>query len=692
MAADFTNMPNLDMVNANQDHFNLKLKGMEGQTVQVLGFDGMDHGFSQDYHFTVNVAIEHAPVMKDFIGTPAQLSMAWDADEVYINGIISAVSHLGKKVDREEINFTISSPLHPLRFNTQSRVFLNKDVVEIVQEVLLGAGLASADFKFNAQGSYPKREFVVQYNESDFDFIQRMFSHHGLFYSFEQTNTQAIMQIYDTVADMPMLPGGGELLYQPITGNARPIEAVHALREHSVLKTDYIRVKDYNYRTPEAGLKTESKSASDIKGFGVDYLHGENFKTLDEGDRIATLRQQAIDCQRITYIAETDCRGLVPGQKFTLVGHPVSELNGEYLVLEVEHHGDQRAGQGYGETNKGKTYNNKARLLRAGIPYRSEPLTAPMAQGIFTAKIETTGGDYAYVDEQGRYHLRMPFDLAETQPGQASHPVRMAQPYTGNKYGMHFPLHAGTEVAVVCTNGDLDRPIILGAVSNPDTPNTVTAPNHSQNVVRTWGGNELAMEDRRGFEKTEMFTRDRKNILTLDANQEGHSIRLATEEGEMEQYAKKTMHFESGDSQTVECGNDREELIKNSQQLMTKNEFIKSHAATDTQLEAGQNILMQAEVEDFNITSAKDALIDVDGNTSIEVHENNLEMQVTNGNTSIEAAKAITIKGDGGGMIHVGQSGGVIEVSTGGDLTVDGKTITVSAPTINVRGNSVGNN
>ncbi len=688
----FNSMPSLDMVRADQDHFNLKVKGLEGQTVQVLGFDGMDHGFSQDYHFTVNVSVQHAPVMKDFVGTPAQLRMAWDADYVYINGIISSVAHLGKKVDTEEVNFTISSPLHPLRFNIQSRVFLNKDVKIIVEEVLLGAGLKSSDFKFKTQESCPKREFVVQYNESDFDFIQRILSHHGLFYSFEQTDTQAIMQIYDSVAEMPMLPGGGELLFQPGTGNARPIESVLALRQHGVLKTDYIRLKDYNYRTPEAALKAESTSNTDIKGKGINYRHGENYKTLDEGDRLATIRQQSIDWQRETFVADTDCRGLVPGIKFTLVGHPVSELNGDYLVIEVEQHGDQRAGQGYGETNKGKTYSNRALLIRAGIPYRMDVLAAPLAHGIFTAKIETTGGDYAYLDDQGRYHLRMPFDLSDVQEGEASHPVRLAQPYTGNKYGMHFPLHAGTEVAVVCTNGDLDRPVILGAVSNPETPNTVSAPNHSQNILRTWGGNELLMEDRRGFEKTELFTRDRKNILTLDANQEGHVVRLATEEGEMEQYAKKTMHLESGDSQTVECGNDREELIKNSQQLMTKNEHIESHSATDTMLEAGQHILMQAEKEDFKMEVAKDMIVDVKGNTSIEVHENNFECQVTNGNTSIQAAKAITFKGDGGGMIHVGQSGGLIEVSTGGDLTVDGKTITVSAPTINVRGNSVGNN
>lgn len=688
----FTNMPNLDMVQANQDHFNLKVKGLEGQTIQVLGFKGMDHGFSHDYCFKVNVMLQHAPLMKEFIGLPAQLRMAWDAGYVYINGLISSVEHLGKKVDSEEVNFAISSPLHPLKYNIQSRVFLNKNVKTIVEEVLLGAGLRASDFKFNTQESYPTRELVVQYNESDFDFIQRMLSHYGLFYCFEQTEKQATLVIYDSVAELPKLPGGGELLYQPATGAARPIESVFALRQTGGLKTDYIRVKDYNYRTPEAGLKTESKSSVDIKGKGVDYRHGENFKTLDEGDRLAALRQQAIDWQRETFIAETDCRGLSPGLKFTLVGHPLAELNGDYQVIEVEHHGDQRAGQGYGERNRGKTYNNRVLLIKAGIPYRSEVIQAPIAQGIFTAKIETTGGDYAYLDEQGRYRIRMPLDLANVPAGEASHPIRMAQSYTGNEYGMHFPLHAGTEVAIVCTNGDLDRPVILGAVSNPDTPNTVTATNHSQNIFRTWGGNELFMEDRRGYEKTELFTRSRKNILTLDANQEGHLVRLATEEGEMEQYAKKTMQLESGDSQTVECGNKREELIKNSQQLMTKNKYIESHAATDTRLEAGQHILMQAEQEDLSMEVARDMIADIKGNASIEIHENNFDMQVTNGNTSIQAAKAITIKGDGGGLIHVGQGGGAIEVSTGGDLTVDGKSITVSAPTINIRGNRVGNN
>ena len=680
------------MVRANQDHFTLKVSGLDGQLIQVLGFTGHDHGLSQDYRFVVEVEVSNPLVSEDLLGKPTQLAMVWDAQKVYVNGPICEVNHLGKRVDRDAYNLVIASPLFPLTFNIQSRVYLNKNVTEIIQDVLHGAGLKSSDFTMKTHASYPRREFTVQYNESDLDFILRLMAHDGIFFSFEQTDKQAVMHIHDGVGDLPMLEGGGELLYQVNTSQVRQVECVFAFRQQGLLHTEYLRLKDYNYRTPEATLLAESRLAGNLKAKGVDYRHAENFKTLDDGDRLAKLRQELLDWQRETFIAESDCRGLMPGQKFRLVGHPEKELNGDFLVLEVEHAGDQRAGQAFAGKNKGMTYRNKVLLIRAGIPYRSKLSAANQAPGIFSAKIETTGGDYAYLDEQGRYRLRMPFDLSDMQEGEASHSVRLMQPYTGNKYGLHCPLHAGTEVAVMCANGDLDRPIILGVLTNPDTPSTVSAPNHSQNILRTWGGNELFMEDRKGQEKVELFTRDKLNILTLDANEEGHHIRLATEEGEMEQYAKKTMLLECGDSQTVQSGNDHQIIVQNSQQLMTKNKEIEMHAATDIKLESGDHILIRAEKEDITFTAAKDMVVDASNNISIEVHNKNFEMQVTSGHTAIQAAKNITFKGDGGGLIHVGQSGGVIEVSTGGDLTVDGKSITVNAPTINIRGNSVGNN
>ena len=164
--------------------------------------------------------------------------------------------------------------------------------------------------------------------------------------------------------------------------------------------------------------------AAKVSGSGQVYRYGENFKTLDEGSRVSKLRQQALDWQREVFVADTDCRGLRPGMSFTLTNHSNDGLNGDYLILQVEHRADQGAGHARGPRPSSMTYRNKLILIKAGIPYRSAIPDTRYVNGIFTCKVETTGGDYAYLDEQGRYHLRMPYDLSTTPDGQASHPVR----------------------------------------------------------------------------------------------------------------------------------------------------------------------------------------------------------------------------------------------------------------------------
>ena len=688
----------LNQVMANQTHFHLAVKGLEAVPVQVLQFQSHAHALSQDYAFDVVVKLKQYINVNDYIGVPIQLTLRWDAGDVYINGVVSAAAHLGRRTDGEAFSFTIASPLRLLKDNLQSRVFLNKDVTAIVQEVLLGAGLNQSDFTFHTEASYRQREYTVQYNETDYDFIQRLMAYEGLFYSFEQTDKQAVMHIYDSVTNMPSLPGG-ELLFNANTGSERPIESVYALDAHASLTAESVQLAQYNYRTPEASLTAESKNQTAVKGKGLNYRVEEDYKTLDEGERLARVRQEALDWQRTVFHAKSDCRGLLPGQKFTLLGHPVDELNGDYFVISIEHYGDQRAGQAYDDagdqqdiSTKQRTYENNLLLIKAGIPYRSvlpAPITVP---DLFTATIETTGGDYAYLDEQGRYRLRMPFDLSERPEGQASHPIRLAQPYAGNQFGFHFPLHAGTEVIVSCQQGDLNRPIILGAVSNPDTPNPVSMENHSRNVLRTWGGNELFMEDRRGKEKLQLFTLDGLNRLELDANAEGHQVRLVTEQGDMKLYAKKTMLVDSGETQTTQSGNDYDVLVHGSQQLTTKNKQIESRAATDMKLEAGQHVQMQAEKQDISMAAATDMNVDIKGNMSLQVNTAHFEAKIDQGHLHMQAAKAVTVQGKGGGLIHVGQSGGALEVSTGGDLTIDGKTITINAGAINIRAKSIGNN
>jgi type VI secretion system secreted protein VgrG len=101
------------------------------------------------------------------------------------------------------------------------------------------------------------------------------------------------------------------------------------------------------------------------------------------------------------------------------------------------------------------------------------------------------------------------------------------------------------------------------------------------------------MDDGRGKEKIELFTAERKNILTLDADSQGHRVRLASEEGAMELCAAKTLLLDSGETQTVEAGGDHIVTIENAQRLMIRDKEIEVCSATDILLKAGENILMQ---------------------------------------------------------------------------------------------------
>ncbi|MEH4333938.1 DUF2345 domain-containing protein, partial [Enterobacter ludwigii] len=76
----------------------------------------------------------------------------------------------------------------------------------------------------------------------------------------------------------------------------------------------------------------------------------------------------------------------------------------------------------------------------------------------------------------------------------------------GDKYGFHFPLIQGTEVAIAFHEGDPDRPYIAHALHDSRHVDHVTEANSTRNVIRTAGLNKLRMEDKRGEEHVKLST------------------------------------------------------------------------------------------------------------------------------------------------------------------------------------------
>jgi type VI secretion system secreted protein VgrG len=63
------------------------------------------------------------------------------------------------------------------------RFFVNKSVPEVVEQILGEHGLKRWEYEFKLKQTYPKREQINQYQESDLAFIERLLAEVGIFTS-----------------------------------------------------------------------------------------------------------------------------------------------------------------------------------------------------------------------------------------------------------------------------------------------------------------------------------------------------------------------------------------------------------------------------------------------------------------------------------------------------------------------------
>ncbi len=153
-------------------------------------------------------------------------------------------------------------------------------------------------------------------------------------------------------------------------------------------------------------------------------------------------------------------------------------------------------------------------VMWEGMPYyenrcwRPAAKKRPVVSGTLTARVTSAKDNdiYAWQDASGMYRVKFDADRDDKRQGMESMPVRFAKPYGGDKYGFHFPLIQGTEVAIAFHECDPDRPYIAHALHDSRHVDHVTEANSTRNVIRTAGLNKLRMEDKRGEEHVKLST------------------------------------------------------------------------------------------------------------------------------------------------------------------------------------------
>lgn len=499
-------------------------------TFQVVRFEGTEK-ISQPFEFGIQLISKDPDIdFSKVVDKPATFTMMRGDGEAPVHGIVTKLSLHGRTADHVVYRATLRPRLWRLGLSSRSRIFQEMKVEEILREVFTEDGLPSSAFKFKLKESYSPREYCVQYQETDLDFVSRLMEFEGIYYFFDHGGGEETLVVTDDKSQHKKIASPSSISYYTgAEGMDRKEEIVRQFKSQEQVVTGEVKLKDYDYRTADT-LRAKSKVDDDMPG--IRYEYGEHYRDTERGERLARVRNEEIEVERHTVESESDCMGLRSGHLFTLKNHFRSSLNQDYLVTGVEHKGSQRAGLDLGSASESEeaTYRNSVSCIPASVQYRPPRDTPkPEVSGVLTAQIESAGGDYAYIDDQGQYRAEMHFDeRKDRSEGTKTLPIRMAQPYSGPDYGMHFPNHSGTEVILAFENGDIDRPVALGTSPNAANPSPSTSKNKTQNLIRTHAGNEVLIDDQEGETKINLTTTGGHEAKLRDGNS---GIKFETSDG-----------------------------------------------------------------------------------------------------------------------------------------------------------------
>ena len=471
--------------------------------------------------------------------SPLQVTQISSFDHVAktrkLYGIITEFSLVSISEDEARYRVKLEPRMALLANHHQSAIFQNKSVIDVVDEVLRNHNFIGIDFRFELKDTYPVREFITQWQESDLNFIQRLLADVGLYFYFETHPEHHCDVIVISDYEKGYADGGKVTIKQPSGLNDRLRYSVWDLQFSSKTKPSQVSVNDYNYRMSDSNLySSDNSQPKDMTMRGEDYRYEEHHKTqgdiqtVESGNWYARIRHQHYVSEQFILTGQCNAYELIPGQLVIIEGCPIAEIKDGVVIVATECYGDRT-----------ESYQTRFTAIPydALKPYRPAPLPWPQVSGTLPARVTSKDDDtYGYIDTQGRYRIKFNFDLKNWQKGEESLWVRLAKPYAGDTYGFHFPLIDSTEVAIAFTNGNPDRPYIAHAMHDSSHPDHVTTINKHRNVIRTPANNKLRMDDKRGQEHIKLATEYGKTQLNLghlvdsEKTKRGEGFELRTDE------------------------------------------------------------------------------------------------------------------------------------------------------------------
>lgn len=521
-----------------------------------------------------------------------------------VYGVVDTFRRISVSGDEITYALRIVSRIALMQHTQRSEVYLDQSVPEVVEQILRAHGLEGADFEFRLSQHYPVRELITQWRETDLEFIQRLLAEVGIFWRFEMDShiEQDVVIFQDSQTQyqfgvkLPVIP--------PSHTSDNGQDSVWDISQEDRVVTGSVSTRDYNYRealTPQDSSVTVRQeggcTTGEVYHYAEPFLSEGDADTPEGGAWYARLRHERYLNSQQTVTGRASSPVLVPGEVLEPQGNIPESLKEGIVITGV---------QTSGARDKG------FQLLFTGIPYsetvcyRPALLNRPVVAGTLPARVESDekGDTYAYLDNQGRYRVRLDFDRSKSGQGYAYLWLRMAKPYAGDTYGFHSPLLDGTEVSVMFSGGDPDRPYIAHAQHDSEHPDHVTRDNHTRNVWRTAGDNKLRLEDKRQEEHFKLATPYGKtqlnggHVVDAQRKQRGTGFELRTDEyGAVR--AGRGMFLTAdaqakGEGQMLDMAPAVNRIKQANREMQALNNAAEAAKALVSDIQAQNNLLMQS--------------------------------------------------------------------------------------------------
>ncbi|UTJ49663.1 type VI secretion system tip protein VgrG [Atlantibacter subterranea] len=510
---------------------------------------------SKPYRYTIrftsptsNIAVNNIlNQMAEFILRAPNPKAGWQNQDPWlpvrqINGVITSFSRLKSSADEALYECVLEHELALLDRNYRSAVYMNVTVPELVSQLMKESGhFEGYNIDFDQLNhSYPRREMVIQWKETDLQFIRRLLAELGIWFRFENHDkVQGETVVIFGDSGRRYVFSNKQLPYVRHSGMTSHEEYITELEEQYQLIPDNVLVRTYNYRDPFSPQADKTITDNDIPDgitSGKQYHYADHY--LKDGDFYGEEAETASFYARLRYErllnkqsvlgGTTSAPEILPGVMFHPTGEIPDGFKHGFLVTTMTLSGSRA--QHYRAILKGIPYLN-------GYSYRPEYLPRPVIAGTVPGRVAAINRDHTYagVDAQGRYRVKFDFDLDEKRDGFESALMRLGRPYGGDVFGFHFPLLDGTEVAVAFEGGDPDRPFIAHVMHDGNHPDLVTNRNDTRNVIRTAASNKIRLEDRRGKEHIKISTEYGKSqvsaghLVDAEGKQRGEGVEAHTD-------------------------------------------------------------------------------------------------------------------------------------------------------------------